>query len=103
MRLEPSKRWQEDEIIMILIKYIFNTSYQSYGAPRIKVELEAFGHYVSRRKINKLMRAMYLYVKRTRKFKITTDSKHTYPVAPNLLNQDFKAHKKNQVWVSDMT
>lgn len=103
MQLGPSKRWQEDEIIMILIKYIFNTSHQSYGAPRIKVELKAFGYYVSRRKINKLMRAMYLYVKRTRKFKITTDSKHTYPVAPNLLNQDFKVHKKNQVWVSDMT
>ena len=103
MQSGPSKRWQEDEIIMILISYIFNTSHQSYGAPRIKAELETFGYYVSRRKINKLMRAMYLYVKRTRKFKITTDSKHTYPVAPNLLNQDFKVHRKNQVWVSDMT
>jgi len=99
----PSKRWLEDQIIMLFIKYIFDNSHQSYGSPRMKVELEKYGYYISKRKITKMMRAMSLYVKRTRKFKITTDSKHNYPVAPNLLNQDFKVYRENQVWVSDMT
>ena len=49
------------------------------------------------------MRALGLYAQRTRKFKVTTDSKHNYPVAPNVLAQNFKVVRSNQVWVSDIT
>jgi transposase InsO family protein len=49
------------------------------------------------------MRANNLFAKRKRKFKATTDSKHNYPVAPNLLKQDFTVSRRNEVWVSDMT
>jgi transposase InsO family protein len=38
-----------------------------------------------------------------KKFKITTDSKHKYQTAPNILNRDFKASAPNQKWVSDIT
>jgi putative transposase len=40
---------------------------------------------------------------RPRKFKATTNSKHNYPVAPNLLNQNFKVAKANYAWVADIT
>ena len=49
------------------------------------------------------MRAADLRAKRRRKFKATTDSKHNYPVAPNLLNQDFSVSRPAEVWVSDIT
>ena len=49
------------------------------------------------------MKANDLYAIRKRKFKVTTDSKHNYPISPNLLNQDFKVKRINQVWVSDIT
>ncbi len=100
---EPSKRWLNNYSIIYFIKHIFEYSYQSYGAERMKAELEKYGHYVSKRKIARLMRELNLIVKRKHKFKITTDSNHKYPVVPNLLNQDFKVHRKNQVWVSDIT
>ena len=103
LQSSPSQRMQEDEVIMILIRYLFEESFESYGAARIKKDLVEFGYKVSRRKITKMMQTMDLYVKRTGKFKATTDSNHNYPVAPNLLDQDFTVHRENQVWVSDIT
>ena len=44
-----------------------------------------------------------LVAKAARKFKVTTDSNHTLPVAPNLLEQDFNATGPNQKWVGDIT
>ena len=44
-----------------------------------------------------------IYAKTKRKFKVTTQSKHTHPVSPNLLNQDFHSDQPNKIWVSDIT
>ena len=41
--------------------------------------------------------------RKPRKFKATTDSKHNYPIAPNLLDQDFNVKRPGEVWVSDIT
>ncbi len=99
----PSKRWLDNEIILMFIHHIFEYSFESYGAPRIKTELEKYGYYISRQKVARMMKASNLFVRRTRKFKVTTDSKHKYPVAPNILNQSFDVYRKNQIWVSDIT
>lgn len=48
------------------------------------------------------MRALSLHAQRTHKFKVITGSKHNYPVAPNVLAQNFKVFRNNQVWVSDI-
>jgi len=98
-----SKRWFFNEKLSVLIQHIFKGSFESYGAPRIKTALEEFGYYVSIPKVARIMRALGLYAQRTRKFKVTTDSKHNYPVAPNVLAQNFKVVRSNQVWVSDIT
>lgn len=99
-----SKRWLDNQKITALIKTIFEDSFESYGAPRIQVELEqTYQEYASRPRVARIMRANFLYARRTRKFKITTDSNHRYPVAPNILNQNFKVSRINQVWVSDIT
>lgn len=99
----PSKRWLANEHIMFFIQKIFEASYKSYGAPRIKKELEKYRYFISRRRISKLMKLLGLQVRRSYKFRVLTDSNHKYPVASNLLNQNFNVDRENQVWVSDMT
>ncbi len=103
LRLGPSKRWLENEAISLAIHDIFKTSFESYGSPRIKVELLKYGHRVSRPRVARIMRANRLFARRRRKFIFTTDSNHNYPIAPKMLNQDFTVDRENQVWVSDIT
>ncbi len=103
LKCGPSKHWLANERIMFFIQKVFKESYESYGAPRIKKALEKYGYFVSRRRISKLMKLLGLLVRRSYKFRALTDSNHKYMVAPNLLNQNFKVDRKNQVWVSDMT
>lgn len=99
----PSKLWLENQKVTTLIKSIFKNSFESYGSPRIKTELETLGYKISKPRVARIMSANYLFAKRKRKFKATTDSKHNYPIAPNLLNQCFEVNRQNQVWVSDIT
>jgi transposase InsO family protein len=49
------------------------------------------------------MRAMNLVAKARKKFKVTTDSNHKLPIAPNRLDQDFAATKANEKWLTDIT
>ncbi len=96
----PSDRWLENRKI---IEDIFEESHQSYGSPRMAVELKKRGYKVSRPRAARMMKALGVEARRTRKFKNTTDSNHKYPVSPNLLNQNFSVKRRDQVWVSDIT
>jgi len=99
----PCKRYLENQEIMQLIQEIFEQSYQSYGSPRMSVELSKRAYKVSRPRTARMMRAQGLQARRRRKVKHTTDSNHTYPIAPNKLNRQFTVARENQVWVSDIT
>ena len=98
-----SKRWLENEVITVAIHDIFKDSFGSYEVPGIKVELLEKGHRVSRPRVARIMRTNNLFARRKRKFRFTTDSAHDYPIASNILNQNFTVSRENQVWVSDMT
>ena len=113
-RREPSMREQERERLSVDIRKVFDANRGRYGAPRIyKVMCEQHGYTGSRNRLQALMRAMGLRAKAGRKFKVTTDSAHLLPIAPNLLGQDFScdpraestSHAKapDQVWLSDIT
>ena len=54
-------------------------------------------------RIKRIRRKLGIRCKQKRKFKTTTDSKHTLPVAENILDQQFKVSRPNAVWVSDIT
>jgi len=99
----PSNRWLENQKLVDKIRTIFKNSFGSYGSPRIKEELNVLGYKVSRPRVARIMRALALYARRKRSFKITTDSNHKYPIAPNLLQQNFDVETMHQVWVSDIT
>lgn len=103
LKVTPSKRWRENEALLIDIRDIFESSYKSYGAPRIRAELCEMGVEVSRPRVARIMRAAGLRASRPRRFKVTTDSKHNYPIAPNVLEQQFEVSEPNEVWVSDIT
>jgi transposase InsO family protein len=66
-------------------------------------ELQELGVNVGHRRVGRLMRENGIKIVRTRKYKATTDSNHTFNVAPNLLEQDFSATAPNQKWAGDIS
>lgn len=85
------------------IKEIFNESDSTYGHRRIKRQLRKIGINVSNQRVRRLMKENGLISVLRSKYKASTNSNHNYPVAPNLLNKDFKAQRVNQKWVGDIT
>lgn len=85
------------------IRRLFDLHKARYGAPRLTLELREAGWTVSRKRVAKRMRALGLRARAARKYKATTQSKHSLPVAPNLLGQDFTAQAPNRSWTSDIT
>jgi putative transposase len=66
-------------------------------------ELKARGFSCSLNRVARLMQKNGIAAKTKRKFKVTTISKHKFPIAPNLLKQSFTADGPNLVWASDIT
>lgn len=99
-----SARKMADQELSQHIKQIHDHSRQTYGSPRIQAELAENGVNCGCKRVARLMRQEELFAKQSRKFKvITTDSAHPYPVAPNLLAQDFTASRPNEKWLTDIT
>jgi len=88
---------------LVLIRDIHTASRGTYGARRIREELVEKGINHCRTRVMKLMKEAGVTAKRKRKFKVTTDSEHDLPIAPNLLKRNFRASEANQCWVSDIT
>lgn len=98
-----SSRQEKSKKIIQLIQDEFEKSNQIYGSPRIAKKLKEKNHNVSRSYIARIMKRLNIRSKTRKKFKVTTDSKHSYQIAPNLLNRDFTATDMSQKWVSDLT
>jgi transposase InsO family protein len=85
------------------IQIVHAESRETYGSPRVQRALLAMGDRCSVNFIAKLMRLAGIVARSRRKFKCTTDSRHTKPVTSNLLKRDFSPAKANQAWVTDIT
>lgn len=75
------------------------------GSPMITADLRAepeFAH-VGKNRVARVMKNAGLFCKLVKKFKTTTDSKHQYQIAANLLDRQFNVHAPNQAWVTDIT
>ncbi|MGH7653561.1 MAG: IS3 family transposase [Gemmatimonadaceae bacterium] len=95
-----------DELLMAHVRIAHAESGETYGAPRVQLELRAVGLPVSTKRVARLMRADGLVVRpRKRRPISTTDSHHTQPIAPNRLARQFDVQgvALNRVWVADMT
>lgn len=78
-------------------------SKRRYGSPRVHAEIKAAGERVGRKRVARLMRERKLVARTRRRFRTTTDSKHEFPIAPNLLARDFTATAPDRTWVTDIT
>lgn len=98
-----SSRAREDAVLKVEIRAAHTASNRTYGSPRILADLNANGQRVGRKRVARLMREEGIEGQRKRRFRTTTDSRHSHPVAANHLNRDFSASAPNEVWVSDIT
>ena len=85
------------------IRQIYKENQGRCGAPMIHAELVAQGFSISARTVGRYMQAMDLRSIYRKKFKPTTNSDHSHPISPNVLNRNFKAEAPNRAWVSDIT
>jgi len=103
-RIRPmSRRQRRDLVVLAHIREQFRLSLGSYGRPRMTEELKELGLDVGHRRVGRLMRENGIAVKRNRKFKATTDSNHSFNIAPNLLERDFTAERPNRKWAGDIS
>jgi len=98
-----SARQLENETLFEKIKGIYHQSRCLYGSPRITAELKAEGTGCNHKRVARLMRVGGIQAKTRKKFKVTTNSKHHYPVFPNILDRVFQAAAADRIWASDIT
>lgn len=99
-----SPRRLEDERLKVAIRAAHARGRGTYGPEKIQEELaEVENMKAGINRIKRLRRALKIRCRQVRKFKATTDSKHSLPVAPNLLNQNFAVSRPDQAWVADIT
>ena len=100
---KPYRKRLTDAQMLALIRAIHAEFKGSYGSPRMVRELRLRGFPASKERVERLMQENGIRAKHKRRFKVTTDSKHNLPVAPNLLARNFQPEAPNQAWTSDIT
>jgi putative transposase len=85
------------------IQQIHQDSRKTYGSPRIHATLMTKGWQVSRQRGVRLMEKLGICAHPQRKFKVTTDSGHDLPIAPNALDRNFATSEPDRAWVADIT
>lgn len=103
IRRGASQRSRENQNLLNQIKAIHKESRQTYGPLRIYDALKDRGAVCGRHRVARLMRKHGIRVKRRRRYKVTTDSRHALPIAANVLDRQFDVHEPNQVWGADVT
>jgi putative transposase len=98
-----SDRDKANQLLANEIKRVFDDEKGRPGSPRITRRLQEEGKSVSPHRVAKIMRINGWRAKAAKKYKATTNSNHSLPVAPNLLEQNFTADAPDQKWVSDIT
>ena len=98
-----SARAADDRTLAAEIRAAYEASRGRYGSPRVCAELRARGRRIGRKRVARLMRGMGLAARRRRRFRRTTDSRHAFPIAPNLLERNFTAEAPDRVWLADLT
>lgn len=100
-----SARTQETEVALLArVKAIAAQTRYSYGSRRMAKQLQAEGFAVGRYKARRLIHQAEVVVQRRKKRQpVTTDSRHRYGIAPNVLAREFDVEQPNHIWVGDIT
>jgi transposase InsO family protein len=100
---KTSARAKSDAVLTVVVKASHTKSRGTYGSPRVHADLRARGVRVGKKRVARLMRRDGLIARRKRRFRRTTDSNHSDPIAPNVLERRFTAEATNTRWVTDVT
>ena len=92
-----------DAVLQARIRAIFKQHKGSYGSRRILKQLRLEGHLIGRYKVRRRMRLLGLKAKVRRRYKVTTESRHSFAVAANILNRNFHVTEPNKVWTADIS
>jgi putative transposase len=103
LRRPRSEQQQRRDALLVEIRAVHAEVKKRYGSPRIYKELQARGVDCCVNTVAKLMHDNDIRSKTARKFRNTTDSNHSLPVADNLLDRQFDPAGPNEKWVGDIT
>lgn len=98
-----SMRSYRNRQLVTQIRLVYARSRRIYGSPRVTDELRATGVVCSEKRVARLMRVSGIRSKTAKKYRVTTDSRHQFPVAPNHLQRVFTVAGPDQVWLGDIT
>jgi len=98
----PSRRQRDNELLLGHIQAVHRLSRGTYGSLRVKVELNEQGIICGKNRVARIMKENGIQAKMRKKYKATTDSRHNYPVAENLLVKG-EGQPTDTVWASDIT
>ena len=100
----PGPRALENQTLATQIKQLHKQSRQTYGSPRIVMELRKTGARHGRNRVARLMKQEKLCGRQKARYRVrTTDSNHDEPIAPNRLAGAPRPSAPNQIWVADIT
>lgn len=103
-RVRPrSKRSESDEVLLGQIAWVQHKAKYRYGSKRLSKALQDRGIQAGHGRVARLTRVYGLQARRRRPFRVTTNSKHRFPIAPNLLDREFDVGRMNYAYVSDIT
>jgi putative transposase len=103
LHAEPSSRSIDDATLAAEVKEVFHDHRGRYGAPRVRRALRRKGPRPSKKRVARIMRFLGLRGRTPRRFRRTTDSRHTKRIAPNLLERNFTVPAPNQALAGDIT
>ncbi len=98
-----SARVREDRRLKQQILAVHVEARQRYGTPRVERALRRSGTRTSRKRVARLRRELGLRTRDSRRFRVTTDSDHRKPIAPNRLQRSFTSRARDRIWVGDIT
>ncbi len=96
-------RSRENRSLEAKIRVLHAASHGIYGSIRVYRDLIDDGIRFGKNRVARIMLKSGIRSQSKRKFKATTDSRHNFPVVPNLLNQNFTANAPDRVWAGDIT
>ena len=101
---EPSAKQQRREELTAKICEIHAASGKVYGSPKIYRELKKMGTHCNVKTVANCMKTAGICSNIVKKHRVcTTDSKHSLPIAENILQRDFTATKPGEKYVGDIT
>lgn len=98
-KCKSSNREEENKVLEKMITEIYLKSRGTHGSPRISRELKALGFPVSKPRVARLTESNGIQSKIRKKWKVTTNSNHIYPIIYNKLNREFTTEKPNEVYL----